>query len=65
MAMTSDIQLSAEHLPHAFDGVHVVVDLFFEVRSGTISALIGPNGVGKTTAFNIFSGFVAYQSLVM
>jgi len=39
-----------------YGGIHAVDDCSFDVREGTITALIGPNGSGKTTAFNLISG---------
>jgi ABC-type branched-subunit amino acid transport system ATPase component len=43
----------------AFGGVQALEDCSFEVGAGRITALIGPNGSGKTTAFNCISGFYA------
>jgi ABC-type branched-subunit amino acid transport system ATPase component len=34
----------------------------FSVPSGTISALIGPNGSGKTTVFNLITGYVRAEA---
>jgi neutral amino acid transport system ATP-binding protein len=34
----------------------------FEVAEGTITALIGPNGSGKTTAFNMITGYLPADS---
>lgn len=41
-----------------FDGIKALDDLSFGLEGGTINALIGPNGSGKTTMFNIISGFL-------
>ena len=41
----------------AFGGVQALQDCSFEVKPGRITALIGPNGSGKTTVFNCISGF--------
>lgn len=49
--------LKVQHLSKAFDGVRAVDDLSFEVERGTITALIGPNGSGKTVTFNLITGF--------
>lgn len=43
----------------SFGGVRALQDCSFEVGAGRITALIGPNGSGKTTAFNCISGFYA------
>jgi branched-chain amino acid transport system ATP-binding protein len=39
-----------------FGGLTAVNDVTFEVRQGEIFGLIGPNGSGKTTTFNMISG---------
>ncbi len=41
-----------------FGGVTAVNQCSFEVQEGSITALIGPNGSGKTTAFNIITGYL-------
>jgi ABC-type branched-subunit amino acid transport system ATPase component/branched-subunit amino acid ABC-type transport system permease component len=41
-----------------FGGLLAVDNLSFDVRSGQIIGLIGPNGSGKTTALNVCSGLV-------
>jgi ABC-type branched-subunit amino acid transport system ATPase component len=50
--------LSVEGLRKHFGGVAAVDDCSLEVREGTITALIGPNGSGKTTAFNLITGYL-------
>ena len=42
----------------SFGGVHAVSGLSFTVPEGTIVGLIGPNGSGKTTVFNLISGIL-------
>lgn len=61
--MSSDLQmtlplLSVAGLSRAFDGVKAVAGLSFDISQGGITSLIGPNGSGKTTAFNAISGFL-------
>jgi branched-chain amino acid transport system ATP-binding protein len=41
-----------------FGGVPAVDHCSFNVGSGTITGLIGPNGVGKITTFNLITGFL-------
>jgi neutral amino acid transport system ATP-binding protein len=41
-----------------FGGVVAVDDCSFSVESGTITGLIGPNGSGKTTIFNLVTGYL-------
>lgn len=49
--------LQVQNLSKSFDGVRAVDDLSFGIKQGTITALIGPNGSGKTVSFNIITGF--------
>ncbi len=46
-----------EHLVKRFGGLTAVADIGFEVEQGQIFGLIGPNGSGKTTIFNMIGGF--------
>jgi branched-chain amino acid transport system permease protein len=48
--------LRVEGLRRHFGGVKAVDDASFSVAQGTITALIGPNGSGKTTVFNLIDG---------
>jgi branched-chain amino acid transport system ATP-binding protein len=48
--------LEIKSLRKAFGGLMAVDAVSFNVRSGGIKALIGPNGSGKTTTFNLISG---------
>ena len=52
----SENVLHLEHVTMQFGGVVAVNDLNMEVNQGEIVALIGPNGDGKTTAFNCITG---------
>jgi ABC-type branched-subunit amino acid transport system ATPase component len=45
-------------IAHSFGGVQVLRNVDIEVPRGRITGLIGPNGSGKTTCFNIVSGFL-------
>ncbi len=48
--------LTCFQLFKSFGGIKAVNDCSFEVKENTITALIGPNGSGKTTIFNLISG---------
>jgi ABC-type branched-subunit amino acid transport system ATPase component len=41
-----------------FGGITAVDNCSLTVEAGTITALIGPNGSGKTTAFNLITGYL-------
>lgn len=58
----SEPLLVVERLTKAFGGVTAVNECSFEVQPGTITALIGPNGSGKTTAFNMITGYLKPDS---
>jgi len=47
-----------EALVKYFGGLAAVDGVSFEVAQGEIFALIGPNGSGKTTTFNLISGYL-------
>ena len=50
--------LEVQGLTRHFGGVSAVSDLSFSVNEGEIVGLIGPNGSGKTTVFNLVTGFL-------
>src|SRR5260221_10652280 len=50
--------LEVDRLSKRFGGVRAVDGCTFSVAEGTITALIGPNGSGKTTAFNLITGYL-------
>ena len=54
---TSDI-LVVDGLHKRFGGVVALDDCSFNVPRGSVTALIGPNGSGKTTAFNAIDGSI-------
>jgi ABC-type branched-subunit amino acid transport system ATPase component len=49
--------LEVNGLRKSFGGVQALADCSFCVDEGTIAGLIGPNGSGKTTAFNVITGY--------
>jgi branched-chain amino acid transport system permease protein len=48
--------LTLDGISKNFGGLKAVDDLSLTVKPGTIHALIGPNGSGKTTTLNLISG---------
>src|SRR5215218_1033007 len=62
-AVVSDTPLlEVKGLEKRFGGVHAVDGASFAVPQGSITALIGPNGSGKTTVFNLIGGTMAPQA---
>jgi branched-chain amino acid transport system permease protein len=55
-AAASDYALEVEGLAKHFGGVKAIDGVTFAVRRGSVHALIGPNGSGKTTFLNVISG---------
>ncbi|MGH7264733.1 MAG: ATP-binding cassette domain-containing protein, partial [Candidatus Rokuibacteriota bacterium] len=51
--------LTITGLTKRFGGFTALDAVAFEVREGEILGLLGPNGSGKTTAFNCISGALA------
>src|SRR3981081_3158621 len=49
--------LEVERLTKSFGGIRALDECSFEIPEGSVAALIGPNGSGKTTAFNVITGY--------
>src|SRR5207248_8012320 len=49
--------LVVEGLRKAFGGLHALAGVDLSVDDGEIVGLIGPNGSGKTTFFNVLTGY--------
>ena len=54
--------LAISDLRHSFDGRRVLDRLSLEVRRGSITAVLGPSGGGKTTLLRIIAGFTRPDS---
>ena len=50
--------LRTEKLKKTFGGLIAVNEIDFSIEAGKIAAIIGPNGSGKTTFFNVISGIL-------
>jgi branched-chain amino acid transport system ATP-binding protein len=48
--------LTIKEMTHFFGGLKAVSNFSYEVPEGVIYGLIGPNGSGKTTTFNLITG---------
>ena len=53
--------LDVRHLEVSYGATQVLRDVSFSVEEGSIVALLGGNGSGKTTTLNVLSGLVAPQ----
>ena len=53
---TSPAALSSRHASKRYGRTEALVDLSFEVPTGSITALIGPNGAGKSTLLRSWVG---------
>src|ERR1700710_1693908 len=51
--------LRVRALARSFGGIKAVDDCSFDVQAVQITGLIGPNGSGKTTIFNLITGFLS------
>ncbi|MFW9962810.1 MAG: ABC transporter ATP-binding protein [Candidatus Sifarchaeia archaeon] len=56
MSSTGDFILSTKGLTKKFDGLTAVNGVSLDIEQGSIKAIIGPNGSGKTTFFNLVTG---------
>jgi branched-chain amino acid transport system ATP-binding protein len=54
--------LEAADVELRFGGITAVKNVSFSVPKGSIFGLIGPNGSGKTSLFNVITGFYRAQS---
>ncbi len=53
--------LKVEHVHQYYGGSHILRDVSFEVPEGTLTVLMGRNGVGKTTMVKALMGIVSVR----
>ncbi|MDR1613891.1 MAG: ATP-binding cassette domain-containing protein [Planctomycetota bacterium] len=58
----TDCILEMRGISKEFPGVKALSDVNFDVRRGTIHALVGENGAGKSTLINVVSGVFPHGS---
>ena len=51
--MAIEVSNAVFHYP---DGTLAIDDVSFKVPTGSVTALVGPNGVGKTTMLELIAG---------
>ena len=56
---SGEVVLTAQQLKMSFDGHELFHGLDFEIRKGEKVALIGANGIGKTTLFKMIMGYLS------
>ena len=56
--MSTEYVLETQGLTREFAGFFAVKDVNLKVRANTIHAMIGPNGAGTTTVFNLLTKFL-------
>lgn len=49
------MSISVSHISKSYKGTNALKDISFEVKSGELFGLIGPDGAGKTTLFRILT----------
>jgi branched-chain amino acid transport system ATP-binding protein len=52
------VTLQTDNLSKDFLGLKALKNVSFQIKKGEIFGLIGPNGSGKTTCFNLITGFL-------
>jgi len=60
--MSEEPILSVKGISKSFGGLKALMDVSFDVQSGEVFGIIGPNGSGKTTIINCITGFIKTQA---
>jgi neutral amino acid transport system ATP-binding protein len=54
--------LSVQGASKSFGGIRALDCCSFDIEEGSVTGLIGPNGSGKTTSFNVITGYERVDS---
>ncbi len=57
-----DVLLQIRHLNKNFGGLQAISDVTMDLPAGVITTLVGPDGAGKTTLFNLITGHLTPTS---
>lgn len=57
-----NLTMKVDKVNKSIDGKHILKDISFELYNGKITALLGPNGSGKTTTLKVISGLISADS---
>lgn len=62
MSGTSEYSIEAKNLNFSYGQRKIISNLNFEFKTGSFVAVLGSNGVGKTTLLDLIMGFVEHDS---
>lgn len=54
--------IEAQHLSKSYGDVNAVIDVSFQLPSGSVVGLLGPNGAGKTTTMRMLTTYLSPTS---
>ena len=61
----SEAIIQVDDVSKSYGGVKANVDISLQVKRGSITGIIGPNGCGKTTLMNMIGGLIDSESQVI
>jgi ATP-binding cassette subfamily F protein 3 len=64
-ARSGDVLITARSISKSYDSLSIIKDLNFSIRRGERIALLGPNGVGKSTLIKLLIGQLPVDSGVV
>ncbi|MEX1308043.1 MAG: ATP-binding cassette domain-containing protein [Eubacteriales bacterium] len=58
---SNDIAIAFEHVRYCYGEVCAIQQATFEIKKNTLTALIGPNGGGKSTIIKLLAGVIKHE----